>query len=329
MSELLWTHGHAWPWLLAVPVLWWLLWCALRWGRNGVSRYGAPPTEHAFSPGLRAALWSAGALFLLLTWMEPLLGEEKVAVERRGLDIVFCLDTSRSMLARDMEPDRLERAKRDIKTVLPHLVGGDRVALLAFAGKTRLVVPLTHDLDSFRFLLEPVATDPVRTGGTDLAGAIHRGLEIADPKESSTTVLVLLTDGEDLTGAGRQAAAEAAAKGVIVHTVGYGSTRGSKITIEKNGSESFLQSDEGEEVISALDTEGLRKIAQATGGEFVRADVMALPLVELKEKRIDPMLKRAYEAGEDVMHKTRFQWTLLPAVVALLLELLLHGGKRR
>ena len=115
----------------------------------------------------------------------------------------------------------------------------------------------------------------------------------------------------------------------MVHAVGYGSTRGSKIILDQEGDESFLVSQEGQEVVSVLDTESLRGIAQATGGEFVRADVMALPLVELKAKRIDPMLKRVFEAGEDVMYKTRFQWVLLPAVLLLLFEFLTAGGRRR
>ena len=169
----------------------------------------------------------------------------------------------------------------------------------------------------------------VKVGGTDIASALRKALELADPDNSKTTAVLLLTDGEDLTGAGQQAATELKDRGIVVHAIGYGSTRGSKITIDQKGAESFLKSDAGEEVVSALDSEGLRAIAAATGGEFVRADVMPLPLVELKAKRIDPMLQRTYEAGEETMHKTRFQWVLLPAVVLLLAELLRRGGRRR
>ena len=329
MSELLWARGELWPFLLLAPVLWFTVWFALRSAAHGRERYGAALQGRPAAPGQRATLWTVSLGLLFVTWMEPLLGEEKVTVERRGLDVIFCLDTSRSMLARDLEPDRLGRAKRDMETVLPELVGGDRVALVAFAGETRLVAPLTHDLDSFRHLMAQVDTDTVRKGGTDLALAIRRATQLADEEDTATTVVVLLTDGEDLTGAGRQAAAEAAARGITVHAVGYGSTRGSKIILEEAGSESFLQSREGEEVVSALDTEGLRQITEVTGGEFVRADVMALPLVEIKRKRIDPQLKRSYEAGEDVLHKTRFQWVLLPAVILLILEILGLGGRRK
>jgi len=329
MSELHWSRPELWPYLMLAPLLWWVVWQALRAGTRGGAVYGAPLRERVPSAAGHATLWTVSGALLWLTWMEPLLGEEKIAVERRGLDVIFCVDTSRSMLARDLEPDRIGRAKRDIRTVLPRLVGGDRVALVAFAGKTRLVVPLTHDLDSFRYLLEGVDTDTVRTGGTDLGAAVRRSLDLASEDDASTTVVVLLTDGEDLSGAGRQAAGVAAGRGVVVHCVGYGSTRGSKIILDESGAEAFLQSDEGEEVISAMDSEGLRAIAEATGGEFVRADVMALPLVELKEKRIDPMLQRSYDAGEETLYKTRYQWVLLPAVILLLVVVMRSGGRRR
>ena len=329
MSGLEWSRPELWPFLLLAPVVWLGLWRALRAGVRGRDLYGAPLAESVPTPGERATLWTLSGVLLWLTWMEPLLGEEKVTVERRGLDVIFCLDTSRSMLARDLEPDRLGRAKRDIRTVLPLLVGGDRVALIAFAGKIKPVVPLTHDLDAFRDLLDEVDTDTVRMGGTDLAAAIRGGVELSSEEEASTTVIVLLTDGEDLSGAGRQAAGEAASRGIVLHTIGYGSTRGSKIILDKDGTEAFLESNKGEEVISAMDSEGLRAIAEATGGQYVRADVMALPLVELKEKRIDPMVQRSYDAGEETLYKTRFQWVLLPAVILLMVVVMRHGGRRR
>lgn len=329
MNEVSWNRPELWPLLLLLPVVWGTLLWVFRAGLRRRARYGAVLTERTPAPGARALRWTLALGFLLLAWMEPLLGEEKVTVERRGLDIVFCLDTSRSMLARDMEPDRLSRAKRDIETVLPLLVGGDRVGLVAFAGKARLIVPLTHDLDSFRHLLAPVDTDTVRKGGTDLAAAIRKALKTADPGEASTTVLVLLTDGEDLAGAGKQAAREASAEDVVVHAVGYGSTRGSKVILGKDGEQSFLKSDEGDEVVTMMDADGLRALASAAGGEFVRADVMPLPLAELKRKRMDQMVKRAYDAGEETLKKTRFQWVLLPALLLLILELVFVGGSRK
>ncbi|MCA8955865.1 MAG: VWA domain-containing protein [Planctomycetes bacterium] len=329
MNQLSFSHPELWPWALAVVPLWLLLFGILRARARARAAYGAPLTERVSGPAARATRLTLAAALLLAVWVEPRYGEEQVQVERAGLDLVFALDTSRSMLARDMEPTRLGAAKRDILTVLPDLKGGDRVGLVAFAGEARLMVPLTHDLSSFRQLLEQVDTDAVRRGGTDLAAALRRSLEVIGTDHQATAAIILLTDGEDLTGAGKQAAREAHDRGVVVHAVGYGSTRGSKITLDQSGNESFLRDEKGTEVVSALDSEGLRALASVTGGEFLRTDVMALPLRQLKEKRLDAMVKRAYEKGEETIYKTRFQWVLIPAMLLLLFELIRHGGRRR
>jgi len=329
MSELSFANAALWPWLLVAPALWFGVWGLLRSIARTRDAYGAALTEPVPSPWGRATRIVLAMVFLLLAYMEPRYGEEKVQIERRGLDIVFAMDTSRSMLARDLQPSRLAVAKRDVQTVLPGLTGGDRVGFVAFAGEARLVVPLTHDVDSFRQLMDQVDTSTVRKGGTDLAAAIRKSLQLVADRDQATSVIILMTDGEDLTGAGLQAAREARAAGVVVHAVGYGSTKGSKITLTASGSESFLRSDDGQEVVSSLDSEGLRRLAEATGGEFLRTDVMALPLVQLKNKRLDPMIKRAFDKGEETVYKTRFQWALIPAMLLLLLELLFVGGSRR
>jgi Ca-activated chloride channel family protein len=261
--------------------------------------------------------------------MDPRLGEEPVAVERRGLDLIFCLDTSRSMLARDLEPSRLGRALQDIHALLPSLQGGDRVGVVVFAGQARLWIPLTHDVDSFRGLLDEIDTDIVKVGGTDIAAALRRALELADPDNSKTTAVLLLTDGEDLAGAGQQAAAELKDRGIVVHAIGYGSSLGSKITVAEGGAEAFLRDKGGAEVVSRMDPDSLRKVAGVTGGEFVRADAMVLPLNELHDKRLVPMQKRSYDAGEETGKQARYQWALLPLLLLLVYEILMAGGRHR
>lgn len=329
MSDILFTRGHLWPWLFAVPVVWALLWLVLDRSRVAMQRYGAAPKSKVATP-----LWRSFRLSVLLTlgfvcWLDPRWGEETISVERRGLDMIFCLDTSRSMLAGDMAPDRLTRAINDIHSVLPRLQGGDRVGLVVFAGEARLQIPLTHDVDSFAGLLDEVDTDVVRTGGTDLSKALRKALELSDPEDVATTVVLLMTDGEDLAGAGQQAASELKDRDLTVYTIGYGSALGSKITINAYGQEDFLRDRQGNEVVSRMDPESLRKVAAVTGGEFVRAEAMVLPLVELHQKRLVPMQKRAYDAGEETGKQARYQWVLLPLVILLLLEVAFAQGRQR
>jgi Ca-activated chloride channel family protein len=329
MSELFWTRGQLWPFLLLLPVLAFALYWLLGQSRRAALRYGAVSRERVPSPLGRATRLCLLLALAFLTFMDPRYGEEDVAVERAGLDVVFCLDTSRSMLARDMDPDRLHRAIADVKSVLPSLRGGDRAGLVVFAGQARVWIPLTHDLDSFRELIDEVDTYVVPVGGSDLAAALRKARELLEPGQQSTSVVIMLTDGEDLGGKAREAAAELAGDHVVVHTVGYGSAQGSKIVLQKGGQESFLKDEQGEEVVSRMDRATLTAVAAASGGEFVRADSMALPLVQLHDKRLRPMLKRSYETGTERAHKARYQWVLLPALLLLLWELLTMGGRHR
>jgi len=329
VNGLEWTRGAWWPCLLALPVVWALLWALFDRSRAGAARYGAAPSSRVTSPLLRALRITVLLGLGLVCWMDPRLGDEPMQVERRGLDLIFCLDTSRSMLAGDMEPSRLARALQDVRAVLPQLEGGDRAGLVVFAGQARLWIPLTHDLDSFRELLAEVDTDTVKVGGTDLAIALRRALELSDPDNAKTTAVVLLTDGEDLAGAGRQAASELKDRGLVVHTVGYGSSLGSKITVAAGVGEGFLRDKDGQEVVSRMDPESLRAVAAVTGGEFVRAEAMALPINELHEKRLRPMQKRSYEAGQQIGKQARYQWVLLPLVLLLLWEIAMAGGRHR
>ncbi|MCR9245814.1 MAG: VWA domain-containing protein, partial [bacterium] len=277
-----------WPALLLLPVVWAMLWALFDRSRRAMQRYGATTTDPMSTPIARSLRVTLLLGLGLLCWMDPRWGEEPVTIERRGLDLIFCLDTSRSMLAADMSPTRFDRAVQDIRAVLPALEGGDRAGLVVFAGTARLWIPLTHDLDSFRQLLDEVDTDTVKTGGTDLAAALRKGLTIADVDNAATTAVLLLTDGEDLAGAGLQAAKELHDDSIVVHAIGYGSALGSKITVSKSGrvadqntgEEEFLTDQDGNEIVSRMDPESLRRLASVTGGEFLRAEVMALPLNE-------------------------------------------------
>ncbi|MBI5433432.1 MAG: VWA domain-containing protein [Planctomycetes bacterium] len=173
----------------------------------------------------RVLLAVLAALFLALAAAGPVRGYTLRPVERRGLDLVVCLDTSRSMLVRDAKPDRLTRAKREISALFQELAG-DRAALIAFSGEPREVAPLTHDAATLEKLLSFVDTDDNTLGGTDLGGAIERALLALDAESSSSQAIVLVTDGEDLSGHGQEIAKRAAERGVRVFVLGMGTEQG-------------------------------------------------------------------------------------------------------
>jgi Ca-activated chloride channel family protein len=317
--------------LLLATGLWGL---ALR--RRARARLVAPRQQRRFferfSEGrarLRVALACGAVLFTALALAGPVRGWTVREVQRKGLDLVVCIDTSRSMLVRDLRPDRLERARREVAGLLERL-RGDRVALLAFAGDVREVAPLTHDRTTLRQLLDTIGPQDNEQGGTDLGAALQRALSLFDGRSGAHEAIVMLTDGEDLEGRGLEVARTAAERGIRVFVVGMGTPEGGKIPVLRpDGREGFLTDNAGREVISALSGETLAELARATGGEYLGTAQSATPLEELYEKRVTRLEGVELSAGEEWVPHDRYQWALVLAALCMLGELGLRERVRR
>lgn len=276
---------------------------------------------------VRRRLGAMALLLVVLALLQPTWGEGVRRIEQRGVDLLICLDVSRSMLARDVEPSRLMRARQEIRA-LAERARGDRLGLVVFAGEARLTVPMTQDVDSFLHLLDLAEPFSVKRGGTDLGAALELALATFEGSSGSHEAVVLITDGEDLERRGLRVAEECAKRNITVHCAGLGSTRGSKIAVAAGGvatagrgAESFLRDAAGADVISTMDPASLRRIAERTGGEFINAGRRAGALVDLYDDRIVPMARKAFAAEDREERQNRFQWPLLLALAFWLLEL--------
>lgn len=327
MSELLARPGAA-VLLLLAPLAWALLLLLDRAATRRLDRLlgrRAPALMGETSPrrrGVRRALFVTGLFLGLFALLGPTWGAGTAALERRGIDLVVCLDVSRSMLAGDVAPDRLARARRELRA-LADRARGDRMGLVVFAGEARPLVPLTRDLRSFAALLD--AADPlaVGRGGTDLGAALDAGLGLLGDGPGA---LLLLTDGEDLGGLGLAAAQRCRARGVPVYCAGLGTGLGTRISVAGG---TFLKDRSGREVVSAQDAEGLRRIAAATGGTYVDAGAGGEPLLSLYDRRIRPQARLSFAATEERRRQDRYQWPLGLALLCWLLDLSLSRRRTR
>jgi Ca-activated chloride channel family protein len=275
----------------------------------------------------RARVLFAGiaALFLGLAAIGPVRGYTLRDVRRRGLDLVLCIDTSRSMLAQDQKPDRLTRARREIVGLLDKLKG-DRAALLAFAGDVREVAPLTHDRATLKAFVSTLSPDENLKGGTDIGACLERALGLFDGRTGAHEAVVVLTDGEDLEGHGLEVAKKARERGIRVYLVGMGTSAGGKIPDAGRG---FVKDENGKEVVSKMDGTSLQAIADATGGAYLAAEASPIPLEELYEKRITKLEGRELFAGKERIPHDRFQWPLVLAAACMLCEAALRERRPR
>ncbi len=318
-----WLRPEDLAWLGSVPVLFGIGAWGISARRRGLRRLVSPRHLQRFSPGrsswtplCRLLLAVAAAFFLALSLVGPVRGYSLREVERKGLDIVVCIDTSRSMLVEDLRPNRLERAKREVTGLLEKLKG-DRVAVLAFAGDVRQVAPLTHDRNTLGSFIETLSPRDNLIGGTNIGAALESALELFDGRTGSHEAIVLLTDGEDLTGEGQSVAERAAERGIRVYVVGMGTSEGGKIS---DGSSGFIRDEAGAEVVSSLDGSTLEAIADSTGGAYLSASRSALPLEELYDKRMSKLEARALWAGRERIPHDRYQWPLVLALCCMLAE---------
>ncbi|MEJ0000205.1 MAG: VWA domain-containing protein [Verrucomicrobiota bacterium] len=281
------------------------------------------PTRRLIKRGL-----FVGAVFLVCVALaRPQWGYHWEEQKERGIDILFAIDTSKSMLTQDVTPDRLTRAKLAIVDFVRQLQG-DRVGLIAFAGDAFLQAPLTLDADAFEESLDAVDTSTIPRGGTDIASAITEAQAAFGPGQSNKKILVLITDGEDLEAKGIDAARSAARDGMVIYTVGVGTASGGLIPVAgANGGTDFVKDASGQFVKSHLDENTLSQIAQVTGGIYQPLGQQGQGLQAIYDKALVNMPKEELASKRAQVYEERYQWPLA-AGLALLLASLLVGTRR-
>jgi Ca-activated chloride channel homolog len=256
------------------------------------------------------------------------MGYEWREVKRKGIDILFAVDTSRSMLAEDLTPNRLDRARLGILDFVARLEG-DRVGLIPFAGSAFALCPLTLDYDAFRESLDALDTDLIPKQGTDLASAIREAERLFEEKGNNHRILVLLTDGEDLQGDVIDAAKKAAENGMAIYTIGVGSPEGATIPIRhRNGRTDYVRDRSGEVVRTTLDEGTLRKIAEATNALYVPLGRGAEGLNTIYQEKLRLVPKSEMDQRMERIPLERFEWPLGAALALFVLEFLI-GDRRR
>ncbi len=279
----------------------------------------------------KAVLVIISFVFIVISLARPAWNPRARTVKRRGRDIVFVLDVSRSMLAEDLAPNRLDRAKLAITDMIDKLKG-DRVALVAFSGSAVLKCPLTLDYGFFKLMLSQVDVYSVSRGGTMIGDAIRKGLDEGfDDQEKKYKDIILITDGEDHDSFPVQAAEEAGKRGVRIIAVGLGDeNQGKRIPItDEQGNRTFMTY-KGREVWSRLDAATLRKMVNQTpGGRYLNVATGAIDLGKVYTRLIQNEEKREMETRTVKLYQEKYQIFLSVAVFLLVVEMVTGERRRR
>lgn len=277
---------------------------------------------------LRFGLQLLGISFVLLALAQPRWGYTFEDVKRKGLDLLIAVDTSRSMLSNDVQPNRLERVKLAVQDLISQLQG-DRVGLVAFAGSAAVQAPLTIDYDAVVEALNDLDTKTVPEGGTNISGAIKLAHIVFGKSATGNRALILFTDGEELEGDAVKTAQAAAGEGVRIFTVGVGTPQGSLIPIMgENGETAFVKDSAGQVVKSKLDEKRLREIAQATSGFYVHLENGPRTMRQLYDDGLSRMKAAEIDARLSRRPIERYEWPLSFALIALTLSILIGERKR-
>jgi Ca-activated chloride channel family protein len=276
----------------------------------------------------KAILLVIGMSFLLFALARPQFGTKLKTIKREGQDIIIALDVSLSMLAEDIKPNRLDKAKHEISSLIDKLQG-DRVGLIAFAGKSFIQCPLTLDYGAAKMFLDFMDTDLIPVPGTALGEAIKTALTSFVEKERKHKILILITDGEDHIGKPLEMAQVASQEGVVIYTVGIGSLQGVPIPMydERGISIGFKKDRKGEVVMTKLDELTLEKIALETGGKYYRATAGEVELDKIYND-IAKMEKKALSSQQFAQYEDRFQVFIGFALFLLILEVIIPERRR-
>lgn len=278
------------------------------------------PEQSFFKSILKFVMVLLAFAALILGLVNPKIGTKMETIKREGIDIVFAMDVSKSMLAEDIAPNRLEKSKQIVSQIINQLVN-DRIGIVAYAGSAFPVLPITTDYAVSKMFLQNMNTSIVSSQGTSLDEAIKLSATYFDKGNKTSKLLILISDGEDHSEGAVEAAAEANKNGMKIITIGVGTPKGGPIPIKQNGVvQSFKRDVNNEVVITKLNEESLKEIAKATKGGYVNGSSTKDVLAYVK-KALDNIQKTEFEATQMADFESQFQWFLGFAFGLLFLDI--------
>lgn len=284
------------------------------------------PEKSSFKPALKLGVLLLALTCIIIALVNPKMGTKMETVKRQGIDIVFAVDISKSMLAEDVAPNRLEKTKQIVSQIINQL-GNDRVGIVGYAGSAYPVLPMTTDYSIAKMYLQSMNTNMVSSQGTAFNDAIQLAVDFFDVKDTSK-LIVLISDGEDHGDGVDDAVEMAKEKGVRIITIGVGTEKGGPIPLrdDKGTIASYKKDQEGETVITKLYPEILKKIADNTKSKYI-VGTATKDVVEEVKKSLDKIEKSEFESQQIADFESQYQWFLALGFLLLLVDVFLLEKK--
>lgn len=323
-----------WFWLLLVIPIVIVLFVILQiWRQKVQNKFSDKKLLNKLSPNrslikslFKIIIFCLGLTCLVIALVNPKVGTKLETIKREGVDIVFAVDVSKSMLAEDIAPNRLEKSKQLVTQIINNLAS-DRIGIIAYAGKAFPQLPITTDYASAKMFLQNMNTDMLSSQGTAIDEAIQLAKSYYDDEEQTNRVLIIISDGEDHGDRAVSVAEEANQEGIKIFTIGVGNTKGAPIPIKSNGIIlNYKKDSKGETVITKLDEKTLQNIAQAANGVYINGGNTNEVVDQIRDI-LNKMDKQEFESKQISDFKDQFQWFLAGAFFFFFLDIFLLERK--
>ena len=323
-----------WFWaLMIIPIVVVLFLLLQVWKRHAQHKFAdrrllkrLSPNRSLFKSVLKLTVWSLAMASLAVALVNPKVGTTLETVKREGVDIVFAVDVSRSMLAEDIAPNRLEKSKQLVTQIVNNLAS-DRIGIIAYAGTAFPQLPITTDYAAAKMFLQNMNTEMLSSQGTAINEAIELAKTYYNDEEQTNRVLIIISDGEDHSEEAARVAEEASEEGIRIFTIGVGTTKGGPIPIKRNGIVlNYKKDKQGETVITKLDEDTMKIIADEADGTYINGQ-NTNEVVEQISDILLKMDKKEFEAKQFADFKDQFQWFLGLAIFLLFLDIFLLERK--
>jgi len=320
--------------LLLIPILMVLVVIAWRFRKKAMERFGNLDLLKKLMPGysekrqyLKMGLLLLGLALLIVGWANPQFSNKKEKVKRKGVDVYVALDISQSMMAEDIAPNRLEKAKRFAQNLIEELAG-NRIGILYFAGNAYLQVPLTVDYSAAAVMLRSANPNLASSQGTAIGEAVDFAMRGFEVKDQQNKVLFIISDGESHDEGAIEKVEEARDNGMLIFTFGVGTTEGSLIPETNRNRSGYVRDKSGNPVKSRLNEEMMVQIAESGGGKYFNLLENESKIFDAINSRIEKMQKQEFEQRSFTSFESYFQWLLLPAFLLFLIEFLIPNRKK-